>query len=251
MITVTHVNYQIGSKPILHDINLTLSAGGVIALIGPNGAGKSTLLNLMARINPLQSGRITFDDIDIAVSDSRRIARKLSILQQQTRFMSRLTIEDLLTFARFPYHHGRPRAEDRAIIEQTLDYFALTDLRRAFVDEISGGQRQRALVAMVFAQNTDYILLDEPLNNLDMNHARNLMTNLRQAVADFNKTILIVLHDINYAAHYADHFVAMQNGRIVYSGATREALTAERVSALYDTRVEMIEHDGKPVCLYF
>lgn len=104
---------------------------------------------------------------------------------------------------------------------------------------------------MVFAQNTDYILLDEPLNNLDMNHARKLMTNLRQAVADFGKTILIVLHDINYAAHYADHVIAMHDGRIVHSGATREALTVERVSALYDTEVEMIEHHGKPVCLYF
>ena len=226
MITITDLDYRIGNKPILHNINLELAPGGIIALIGPNGAGKSTLLSLIARLNPLQSGSIRVDTLDIATSDSRAIARKLAILQQQTRFMSRLTIEELLTFARFPYHRGRPRA-------------------------LSGGQRQRALVAMTFAQDTDYILLDEPLNNLDMHYARNLMANLRQAVDDYGKTILVVLHDINYAAHYADHVVAMQHGRIRHSGATNTVLTGENISALYDMDVEMLSHDGRRVCLYF
>ena len=109
MITITDLDYRIGNKPILHNINLELAPGGIIALIGPNGAGKSTLLSLIARLNPLQSGSIRVDTLDIATSDSRAIARKLAILQQQTRFMSRLTIEELLTFARFPYHRGRAR----------------------------------------------------------------------------------------------------------------------------------------------
>ena len=113
MITITDLDYRIGNKPILHNINLELAPGGIIALIGPNGAGKSTLLSLIARLNPLQSGSIRVDTLDIATSDSRAIARKLAILQQQTRFMSRLTIEELLTFARFPYHRGRPRARPR------------------------------------------------------------------------------------------------------------------------------------------
>lgn len=102
MITITDLDYRIGNKPILHNINLELAPGGIIALIGPNGAGKSTLLSLIARLNPLQSGSIRVDTLDIATSDSRAIARKLAILQQQTRFMSRLTIEELLTFARSP-----------------------------------------------------------------------------------------------------------------------------------------------------
>ena len=165
--------------------------------------------------------------------------------------MSRLTIEELLTFARFPYHRGRPRAHDRDIIHSTLAYFDLTDLRHTYIDALSGGQRQRALVAMTFAQDTDYILLDEPLNNLDMHYARNLMANLRQAVDDYGKTILVVLHDINYAAHYADHVVAMQHGQIRHSGATNEVLTADNIGALYDMDVEMLSHGGKRVCLYF
>ena len=239
MITITDLDYRIGNKPILHNINLELAPGGIIALIGPNGAGKSTLLSLIARLNPLQSGSIRVDTLDIATSDSRAIARKLAILQQQTRFMSRLTIEELLTFARFPYHRGRPRAHDRDI------------LRHTYIDALSGGQRQRALVAMTFAQDTDYILLDEPLNNLDMHYARNLMANLRQAVDDYGKTILVVLHDINYAAHYADHVVAMQHGRIRHSGTTNEVLSGANISALYDMDVEMLSHDGRRVCLYF
>ena len=249
MITITDLDYRIGNKPILHNINLELAPGGIIALIGPNGAGKSTLLSLIARLNPLQSGSIRVDTLDIATSDSRAIARKLAILQQQTRFMSRLTIEELLTFAR--YHRGRPLAHDRDIIHSTLAYFDLTDLRHTYIDALSGGQRQRALVAMTFAQDTDYILLDEPLNNLDMHYARNLMANLRQAVDDYGKTILVVLHDINYAAHYADHVVAMQHGRIRHSGTTNEVLSGANISALYDMEVEMLSHDGRRVCLYF
>ena len=130
-------------------------------------------------------------------------------------------------------------------------YLDLTDLRHTYIDALSGGQRQRALVAMTFAQDTDYILLDEPLNNLDMHYARNLMANLRQALDDYGKTILVVLHDINYAAHYADHVVAMQHGRIRHSGATNTVLTGENISALYDMDVEMLSHDGRRVCLYF
>lgn len=104
---------------------------------------------------------------------------------------------------------------------------------------------------MTFAQDTDYILLDEPLNNLDMHYARNLMANLRQAVDDYGKTILVVLHDINYAARYADHVVAMQHGHIRHSGTTNEVLSGANISALYDMDVEMLSHDGRRVCLYF
>ena len=251
MITVHDLHHHIGSKAILQHINLELAPGGIIALIGPNGAGKSTLLSLIARLTPIQRGQIQVDTLDIATSDSHHIARKLAILQQQTRFMSRLTIEERLTFARYPYHRGRPRSHDRDIIENTLAYFDLGKLRHTYIDALSGGQRQRALVATTFAQDTDYILLDEPLNNLDMHYARNLMANLRQAVDDYGKTIVVVLHDINYAAHYADHVVAMQHGRIRHSGATNSVLTAENISALYDMDVEMLSHDGKRVCLYF
>ncbi len=115
--------------------------------------------------------------------------------------MSRLTVEDLLVFARYPYHKGHPSLADKVKVEEVLEYFGLAHLKRTFIDKLSGGQRQIALVAMTFCQDADYILLDEPLNNLDMFHARHLMQTLKKAISDWGKTIVVVLHDINYASH--------------------------------------------------
>ncbi|MBV7433804.1 ATP-binding cassette domain-containing protein [Cardiobacteriaceae bacterium TAE3-ERU3] len=251
MITVQHLNHAYGKAPILQDINLTLPSKQLSAIIGPNGAGKSTLLSLIARLETLQSGEIHIDDMSIRDTPTAKLAQKMAILQQHTQFLSRLTINDLLLFARYPYHKGRPKKHDHDTVAQMLDYFQLSDYRQRFIDELSGGQRQRALVAMVFAQDTDLILLDEPLNNLDMYHARQLMQTLRTAVDDWGKTIVIVLHDINYASHYADHITAMQDGKIFANGNTRDVLTQSTISNLYNIEVDIIEHHGKPLCVHF
>ena len=251
MIEIKGVNFAFGPKAILHDINLTLPKDGITALIGPNGAGKSTLLSLMARITELQQGDIHFDELSVRHSPGRALAQRVAILQQHTQLLSRLTIRELLIFARFPYHHGRPKTDDLLTIEKTLAYFDLLELQHKFIDEISGGQRQRALVAMVFAQDTDYILLDEPLNNLDMHHARNLMHNLRRAADVFHKAIVVVLHDINYASCYADRVVAMKNGRVVHAAATAEVIQPAPMSALYEIDIEMLAHNNRRFCIYF
>lgn len=251
MITIENLSYRFEKNEILHDINVTLPKGDIIALIGPNGAGKSTLLSVMARILPLQTGRVCIDSLDIAHTSSRELAKKVSILQQSIHFLSRLSLQDLLLFARFPYHQGRAQAQDYAKVEEIIEYFQLGAYRHTFIDELSGGQRQRALVAMVFAQDTEVILLDEPLNNLDMYHAKQLMQLLRQSVRDFSKTIVIVLHDINYALHYADTVVAMKEGRILFSGKKESVLSQENISDLYGLAVKLSEVDGQPICLYF
>lgn len=165
--------------------------------------------------------------------------------------MSRFNVEDLLLFARYPYHKGRPKAEDRRCVEEMLDYFALTSIRHVFLDELSGGQRQMALVAMVFCQQTKYILLDEPLNNLDMFHAKHLMTTLRRAIDDWNKSIIIVLHDINYASQYADHIVAFQQGKLLFQGETKAVMTEQNLLNLYQVDVEIIEHRGKTLSVHY
>lgn len=251
MIKIEHVGYQIAGKTILEPTTLQLPRGGITALIGPNGAGKSTLLNLMARVLPLQTGAVWFDEYDIKHTDSHLLAQKVALLQQQVSFMSRLTVEDLLMFARYPYHRGRARAEDKAKVEEMLDYFELRELRHRYIDELSGGQRQRALVAMTFTQDTDYILLDEPLNNLDIHHAKALMQNLQNAVLEWDKTIVVVLHDINYAAHYADHIIAMQQGKVLHYGITDDIITPEILSALYHLDITLIPHGDKKLCVYY
>lgn len=251
MIELKAIEHHIAETKILKSIDLTLKPHQTIALIGPNGAGKSTLLSLMARLEPLQAGQILFDGLDVTKVKTDVIAKKLAILQQSMHFMSRLTVEDLLIFARYPYHKGRPKKEDQEKVKEVLAYFHLTHLKDKFIDQLSGGQRQMALVAMTFCQDTDYILLDEPLNNLDMYHARHLMQTLQQAISDWGKTIVVVLHDINYASHYADYIVGMKQGGISFHGATKDVLTANNIEQLYNLDVSMLEFENKRFCVHY
>ncbi|MBP1806349.1 ABC transporter ATP-binding protein [Rubellimicrobium aerolatum] len=251
MIEILGVSHAISGRPILSDVTLRLPSGGVTALIGPNGAGKSTLLSLMARLQKLQAGRISFDGLDVTRTPTDRLALKLAILRQDTVFGARLTLRDLVEFGRYPHHRGRPGSGDRAKVEQALALFGLHDLGDRYADEVSGGQRQRALVAMTFAQETDYLLLDEPLNNLDMAHARHLMRTLREVADRHGRTVVVVIHEVNYAAAHADRIVALKEGRLAFEGAPAEVLTEERLGALYGTPVPVRQVDGRPVALHY
>lgn len=228
---------------ILSDINLELAKGGITALIGPNGAGKSTLLSLIARLIPLQSGAITVDDLTIGSCASDVLARKLAILPQTAEIAPRLTVRDLVGFGRYPYHKGRAGPEDAKIVEQALARFGLNDLASRQLDRLSGGQRQRAQVAMIYAQNTDYVLLDEPLNNLDIAASRNLMALLQE----LGRTVVIVLHDINYASSYADQIVAMKDGRIQAVGTPAEVINAGLLADVFETQAPVHQIDGRPL----
>ena len=229
MIEISGVSYRIGGARILDGINLTLPKGGISALIGPNGAGKSTLLSLIARLMPHQTGTITVDNLVVGACPNNTFARKLAILPQASDAAPLLSVRELVGFGRYPYHKGRPTAEDHAKVERALATFGLTDLAARRLDTLSGGQRQRAQVAMTYAQDTDYILLDEPLNNLDIAASRSLMRVLRDLAASHGRTIVIVLHDINYAAAYADLIVAMKGGRIVATGTPDDIVTDPKI----------------------
>lgn len=165
MISIRNLSYQIAGSVILNDISLDLPKGKISALIGPNGAGKSTLLSLIARLEKLQSGSVTVGDLAVGACSNRELAKHLSILPQMPDQVTRLTVRDLVSFGRYPYHQGRPKDEDDAAVEHALALFGLADFAQRSVDELSGGQRQRAQIAMTFAQDTEYMLLDEPLNN--------------------------------------------------------------------------------------
>ncbi|MEO7589001.1 MAG: ATP-binding cassette domain-containing protein, partial [Arachnia sp.] len=214
MILVSGVTKRYGKTAVVDDVSLQLPRGGLTAIVGANGAGKSTLLSMIARLLGTDEGAITVGDLDIATSDSRELAKRLAILRQTNDLQSRLTVADLVGFGRFPHSGGRLTATDRAAIDQAIAWMNLEDLRDRFLDEMSGGQRQRAFVAMVLAQDTEYLLLDEPLNNLDVAHAHAMLTTLRRAADELNKTVVIVVHDINYASCWADQIVAMKNGVI-------------------------------------
>jgi len=250
MIEIDNVTFHHGKARILNDVSLKIEKGGVTALIGPNGAGKSTLFALMARLLALQSGRISFDGMDIRHSPPRELAKKLAILRQDTSVATRISVRDMVGFGRFPHHLGRPAPEDREKVAGALTEFDLTGFADRFIDELSGGQRQRVLVAMAYAQDTEYLLLDEPLNNLDMHYARALMRQLRELADTHGKTIVVVLHEINYAAAYADRIVALKDGEVVSQARTAEFMTEENLSRIYnmDVRIEMV--DGRLIALH-
>lgn len=250
IISINGVSHIIGKACILDDISLEIPRGGVTALIGPNGAGKSTLLSLIARLLPLQTGRIAVDGLDVRQTPSREIARKLAILRQDPAVATRLTVRDLVGFGRYPHSRGRPGPEDARAVAAALARFELDALAGRFLDELSGGQRQRALVAMTFAQDTDYILLDEPLNNLDMVFARGLMRELRALADDFGRTIVVVLHEINYAAAWADTVVALRNGRVAGVGPPGVIVSAAGLRAAFGADIEVARIGGRLVALH-
>ncbi len=248
MIQVRNVSHHIGELTILKDVNFSLPAGQIIALIGANGAGKSTLFSLMARINPLQdkSASISFDGHDINTATDADMAKVVAMLAQENHIQGRLRVRELLMFGRYPYHQGRPTQVDKDKVEEMIATFELAPLADRFLSDLSGGQRQRVLIAMVVCQDTPYVLLDEPLNNLDMYHAGKLMREMKR-LASQGKTIIIVLHDINQASQFADTVVMMKGGEVVSVGTPKDVLTAQNMKVLYNVDVTVLMHNGKPI----
>ncbi|PDP85898.1 iron ABC transporter ATP-binding protein [Glycomyces fuscus] len=251
MIELTDLTKAYGSQTVLDDVSLRIERGGVTSIIGPNGAGKSTMLTIIGRLLGADGGRVSVDGMDVATTPGRDMARRLSILRQENRFTTRLTVRDLVGFGRYPHSRGRLTAECREQIEAALGFLDLVPLADRFLDELSGGQRQRAYVAMVLCQDTDYVLLDEPLNNLDMKHAVSMMRQIRRAADALGRTVVIVIHDINFASAYSDRIVAMRDGRVVHTGTPEEIMTPEVLRDVFDLDVRVEEVAGSRIGVYY
>lgn len=251
MIEAQAVGKQYLDKTVLAEIDLQLPKGELIAFIGPNGAGKSTLLSIMSRLQGDFSGQLYIDQGEIRAWQSKELAQRLAILKQSNQVQARITVAELVAFGRFPYSRGRLTAADDKLIHQALAEMHLTDLAEAEIQTLSGGQLQRAYIAMILAQDTEYILLDEPLNNLDMNHANQMMHLLRRLVTKLGKTVLLVIHDINFAAGFADEIIALKNGRLFKQGTVDEVITPAVLGELYEMEVKVVSYEGRPFCMYF
>jgi iron complex transport system ATP-binding protein len=251
MIVLDGASKRYNGNPVLDEVSLELGAEGVTALIGPNGAGKSTLFGLVGRLIDPDAGSIRIDDMDVAKAPSRDLARTIAVLRQDNTIAARLTVQDLVEFGRFPHSQGRLTSIDRDKIDEAIAYLDLEGFRDRFLDELSGGQRQRAFIAMVLAQDTKYVLLDEPLNNLDLKHMTEIMKLVRRMSEELGKKIVVVLHDINFAATYSDRIIAMREGRIIADAGRDEIVTPEVLGRVYDTTVDVREIDGRPVALYY
>ncbi len=251
MILVDHVTKRYGTTTVLDDVSLQIPKGGLTTLVGPNGAGKSTLLSIISRLNTMDSGRVTVDGLDVSTTKSAELATKLAILRQDNHIELRLTVADLVMFGRYPHSKGRPTAQDKVHIDRAIDYLDLDSLRHRYLDELSGGQRQRAFIAMVLAQDTDYVLLDEPLNNLDMKHSVEMMRLLRRTADELDRTIVVVLHDINFASCHSDQIIAMRDGQVAHQGSPNQVLQPAVLSDVFDLDIAVHELDGSRIGVYF
>ena len=240
-----------GEKAVVDGVNFEIPKGKILSMIGPNGAGKSTVMHMISRLIASDAGMIDFDGKDIGKWNSKELSKRLAILTQTNSIQMKLTVRELVNFGRFPHSGNRLNEEDKRIIHQAIKYMELTDLQDRFIDELSSGQRQRAYIAMVIAQDTEYILLDEPTNNLDIYHATNMMKTVRRLCDELNKTIVLVLHEINYAAFYSDYICAFVNGKVANIGTVEEVMTKENLSNIYgvDFEIQMVE--GKPLSIYY
>jgi iron complex transport system ATP-binding protein len=251
MIEISNVSKTLGDTIAVRGVSLQIPRKGITSIIGPNGAGKSTLLSMVSRLLPMTAGTVTVDGLDVTSTPSDLLAKRLSILRQDNRISSRLTVRDLVEFGRYPYSKGRLTPEDREKAAAAIRFLDLEELAERFLDELSGGQRQRAYVAMVLCQDTDYVLFDEPLNSLDMKHAVNMMKLLRRAADDLGKTVVLVLHDLNFASCYSDYIVAMRDGEVAHQGTPDEVMRREIIRSVYDMDVEIQDVRGRKITFYY
>ncbi|ACA41819.1 ATP-binding cassette domain-containing protein [Lysinibacillus fusiformis] len=251
MIQVKEITKFFGKKPVVQDVSVDIVSGKITSFIGPNGAGKSTLLSMVSRLLNADTGEVLLDKADVRRWKSDDFAKRVSILKQSNFMNVRLTIRELVSFGRFPYSKGNLKPEDEEKVDEAIQYMNLEDIQHNYLDELSGGQRQRAFIAMVIAQDTEYILLDEPLNNLDMKHSVQIMKILRKLVDELGKTVVIVLHDINFASVYSDNIVALKDGRVVKNGSTNDIINSDALKEIYDMDIPVQEQDGCRICVYF
>lgn len=251
MIEVRNLTKTYGNKRVVDNVSLEIPKGKITTFIGPNGAGKSTLLSMISRLLKKDSGQVLIDGKDLDLWNSSELSKKISILRQSNHIDIRLTIRELVSFGRFPYSQGNLTTEDEIQIDKAISYMKLEDIENKYIDQLSGGQRQRAYIAMVIAQNTEYILLDEPLNNLDMKHAVEIMKILRWLVENLNKTVIIVIHDINFASCYSDYIIAMNEGRLAKEGCTDTIIDEQVLGNIYGMSFKIKNIDKQKICVYF
>lgn len=241
-----NIDKSIQKQDILQGISLEVSPQKLTAFIGPNGAGKSTLLSIMSRLTKKDQGVLSIKGREIESWNSQELAQELTILKQKINYQAKLTVEELVSFGRFPYSRGRLRSEDWEKIRETLNYLELTNLKDRYINSLSGGQLQRVFIAMVLAQDTDFILLDEPLNNLDIKQSVSMMQILRRLVEELGKTII----NINMASQYADEIVAFKDGQVFSKGSTDQIMQADLLSQLYEIPITLADINDKKICIY-
>lgn len=246
MFDVHQADLQINGTTLLQPTSLTFDQGRIHGLIGHNGSGKTTLLSLLAGQQAPTQGEVRLDNTPVQRWANRAFARQVAYLPQRLPAADNLTVRELVAFGRYPWHGllGRQSAEDRAQIERALELTATAPFADRLVDTLSGGERQRVWLAMLLAQGSRYLLLDEPLAALDIAHQVEVLALIRQLCQELCLGVVIVLHDINMAARYCDELVALFDGRVLAQGSPRELMQDKTLEAIYGIPMQVMQHPG-------
>jgi iron complex transport system ATP-binding protein len=251
----TELNIGYGERSIVKNLSVRIPDKKITAIIGSNGCGKSTLLKAITRIIPHQAGTVILDGENIAKENTKQLARKMAILPQTPESAAGLTVGELVSYGRFPYQKGfgRLTARDYEVIDWALEETGTKEYKFRSVDTLSGGQRQRVWIAMALAQETDIIFLDEPTTYLDMAHQLEVLELLEKLNLEQERTIVMVLHDINQAARFADYLIALKDGEIVKTGSGEEVICPEVLKQVYqiDAAIGRDPRTNKPMCVTY
>lgn len=251
----SNIEVGYGSKPIIENLTLTIPDKKITSIIGANGCGKSTLLKSMARIIPYQKGHVFLDGKAIHQEQTKLLAKKLAMLPQKPGLVEGLTVKELVSYGRYPHQKSMTTLSehDLEVIQWAMNVTGIDEYNNQDVNALSGGQLQRVWIAMALAQETDIIFLDEPTTYLDLAHQLEILELLKRLNEEQERTIVMVLHDINQAARFSDHIIAMKSGQIIKSGDNKSIMTSQVLREVYNIEA-FIGKDpmtDKPMCLSY
>jgi iron complex transport system ATP-binding protein len=244
MLEINNLSVFYGDRQILHDIQLEVRSGEIVVLLGPNGAGKSTLIRSISGVIPIRMGNIFVDQKDVTSLSTMERARHISVVSQAVSIPPAFTVWETVLLGRTPYLNflGQTSAKDETIARQALEQVDVLHLTEKRMNEISGGEQQRVLLARTLAQDTPILLMDEPTTHLDISHQVDLLKLITKQAREKNLTVLIALHDLNLASMFADRIAIVQNGLLCVAGTPQETLTSEIINSVYHVPVHVLSH---------
>ncbi|MDA0128379.1 ATP-binding cassette domain-containing protein [Vibrio sp. MarTm2] len=251
MFQLVDASFHIDDRAILSPTSLTFSPGKITTLLGHNGCGKSTLMKLLSRQNAPSTGEVTLSGNPVSQLTPLEFAHRVAYLPQHPPLTDGVTVRELVSFGRYPWKgsFGRYGEADNRLIDQAIDKVGLNSFANRFVATLSGGERQRAWVAMLLAQQSECILLDEPTSALDVAHQYELLALIRELNESIGLTVIMVLHDVNMAAKFSDHLIALHSGKVIAQGTPESMMTPETLLKIYGMELALFPHPetGQPI----
>ncbi|MFA0569593.1 MAG: ABC transporter ATP-binding protein [Vibrio gallaecicus] len=252
MLEAKELGFRVGNKQLLNNFNVSFEPGKIYALVGHNGSGKSTLLKLLAKQQDATSGNVLLESKTVAKWSDKDFAKNIAYLPQHLPATDSLSGKDLVSFGRYPWHGllGRLSSQDKQYVEEAMELTDTAQYADRLVDTLSGGERQRVWLAMLLAQRTKYLLLDEPLSALDIGHQVEMLTLIKKLSESLNLGVIIVIHDINMAARFCDHIIALHSGELLIEGMVDDVFQESELQSIYGVPMHITQHSaGYPVAM--